>query len=217
MVGVTTPRTPRVRMSAPERRAAILAAAMDVFGTRGYHGASIDDIAQAAGISKALIYEHFASKKDLHASLLDEYAGELFLRLDANAAAGTTGAERLRGGLDAFFGFVEEHREAFRVLLRDVADPEIAQSLAAVQASAVTVVAALMTAAADRPTPPPGMDAATFQRAIEMYAAQLSGAVQSLASWWAEHRDVSRTELVDRAMEFAWVGLERLGRAAPER
>jgi hypothetical protein len=71
-----------------------------------------------------------------------------------------------------------------------------------------------MTAAPDIPAPLTDADAAQRERAIEMYAAQLSGAVQSLASWWAEHLDVPRTELVDRAMEFAWVGLERLGQAA---
>lgn len=201
-------------MTAPERREAILSAAMAAFGARGYHGASIDEIAQAAGISKALIYEHFASKKELHASLLEQHAGELFARLDANAMTGATGAERLRGGLEAFFGFVEEHREAFRVLLRDVNDPEIAESLAGVQAAAVGVVAALMAAAPDMPVPADDRGAAARTRAIEMYAAQLSGAMQSLANWWNEHQDVPRAEVIDRAMELTWVGLERLGQAA---
>jgi AcrR family transcriptional regulator len=198
-------------MSAPERREAILAAAMAVFGARGYHGASIDEIAQAAGISKALIYEHFASKKDLHATLLSEHAGELFARLEANAATGTTGEERLRGGLEAVLGFVEEHREAFRVLLRDLNDPEIAEALAGVQAQAVSVVAALMAAEAS-PTPAPyaGLSRAQRERAVEMLAAQLAGAVQSLANWWYDHQDVPREEVVDRAMDFAYIGLERL-------
>ena len=105
--------------------AAILATAEEVFGRRGYHGASLDEIAQAAGISKALIYEHFASKRALHASLLEAHVGEIFLRLQANAESGTTGEERLRGGVDAFLSFVEEHRDAFRALLRDAADPEV--------------------------------------------------------------------------------------------
>jgi AcrR family transcriptional regulator len=197
----------RTRMTASERREAILAAAMAVFGERGYHGASIDEIAQAAGISKALIYEHFASKKELHASLLDRYAGELFARLEANAATGTGGEQRLRGGMEAFFGFVEEHREAFRVLLRDLNDAEVVEALAGVQEQAVGVIAALM--AAD----PDGAPAAA-DRDVEMLAAQLSGAVQSLANWWGEHRDVPRAVVVERAMQFAWTGLERLGARA---
>ncbi len=80
-----TPGTRR-RLPAGERRTAILDAAMQEFAARGFHGASIDDIAQAAGISKALIYEHFPSKKDLHVSLLDMHVQELFDRLAVNAA-----------------------------------------------------------------------------------------------------------------------------------
>jgi AcrR family transcriptional regulator len=54
--------TPRKRLTAGERRAAIQSSALEVFAERGYHTSSIDDIARTAGISKALIYEHFASK-----------------------------------------------------------------------------------------------------------------------------------------------------------
>src|SRR4051794_20707557 len=117
---------PRRRMPAPLRREAILAAAEEVFARRGYHGASLDDIAQAAGISKALIYEHFTSKRELHASLVNAHVKEIFRRLEANAETGTSGEQRLRGGIDAFLSFVEEHREAWRALFRDAADPEVA-------------------------------------------------------------------------------------------
>ncbi len=53
--------TPRRRLTGEERRAAILDSALAVFGERGYHASSIDDIARAGGTSKALIYEHFDS------------------------------------------------------------------------------------------------------------------------------------------------------------
>ncbi len=164
-------------MPAPLRREAILAAAEEVFAANGYHGASLDDIAQAAGISKALIYEHFASKRELHASLITAYVEETFRRLQANATAGLRGEERLRGGIDAFLSFVEEHREGWRALFRDAADPDAPHE---------------------------------SERAIEMHAALLSGAVQSLANWWYDHQDVPRQRLVDRAIEFCWVGLDRL-------
>ena len=59
----------RRRMPAAQRREVILAAAEETFARCGYHGASLDDIAHGAGVSKALIYEHFASKRELHASL----------------------------------------------------------------------------------------------------------------------------------------------------
>jgi AcrR family transcriptional regulator len=199
----------RRRMRAPQRREVILAAAEEVFAANGYHGASLDEIAQAAGISKALIYEHFASKRDLHASLLDAHVAEIFRRLQANAEAGTTGEERLRGGIDAFLGFVEEHREAWRALFRDATDPEVADLLQRVQAQATGVIAALI-AADPGARQDPSVSERERELRIEMHAQLLSGAVQSLANWWHDRQDVSRAQLVDRAMEFAWIGIERL-------
>ena len=70
-------------MPAGERRAAILDAALSVFAEHGYHAASIDEIARGAEVSKALIYEHFASKQALWASLLDAQVAEIFRRLAA--------------------------------------------------------------------------------------------------------------------------------------
>jgi AcrR family transcriptional regulator len=198
---------PRRRMPAPLRREAILAAAEEVFARSGYHGAALDDIAQAAGISKALIYEHFASKRELHASLVNAHVEEIFQRLQASAATDRPGEERLRGGIDAFLSFVEEHREAWRALFRDAADPEVGDVIDRVQAQATAVIAALI--AADPDAPQEG------EQAIEMHAALLSGAVQSLANWWHDHQDVPRASLVNRAMDFCWVGLDRLRVRAP--
>jgi AcrR family transcriptional regulator len=189
-------------MPAPQRRQGILVAAEEVFARSGYHGASLDDIAQAAGISKALIYEHFSSKRDLHASLVSAHVDEIFRRLQANAGAGLPGEERLRAGIDAFLSFVEEHREAWRALFRDAADPEVGDVIERVQAQATAVIAALI---AEDPEAP-----RESGEAIEMHAALLSGAVQSLANWWHDHQDVPRAALVDRAIQFCWVGLDRL-------
>jgi AcrR family transcriptional regulator len=197
-----TPR--RARLPAAERRAAILAAALEVFAERGYHGTSIDDVARAAGVSKALIYEYFASKRDLHGLLLGEHVDELFARLQANAAEGGTGEERLRGGIDAFLSFVEAHRDAFRVLFRDAADPEVADALSGVQAQAVGVIVALIEADPESPR--------HSAQGAETHAALLSGALQGLANWWYDHQDVPRAELVERAMEFAWIGIDGLRR-----
>ncbi|HEX8856532.1 MAG TPA: TetR/AcrR family transcriptional regulator [Thermoleophilaceae bacterium] len=194
----------RGRLTGAERRAAILDAAMEVFARRGFHGSSIDEIAKAAGISKALIYEHFPSKKDLHNSLLEHQVDELLGRLDASAATGDAGDMRLRAGVEAFLGFVEERREAWRMLFRDSADPDLAETFERVQLRATAAIADLI--ARD-----PGASAApeaSFN--IEMLAQQLSGSVQSLANWWYVHQDVPREEVVSRVMDFAWVGLGRL-------
>jgi AcrR family transcriptional regulator len=193
-------------MSAVDRRAAIIHAAMKAFATRGYHGTSIDDVAAEAGISKALIYEHFASKQDLHDTVIAAQAAELFGRLAAAADPQLDAAERLRGGIDAFLGFVEERREAWRALFRDSADPHLGEVVERVQRQATAAIAELMHAGLD-PAPRPGTPE---HDDVEMLAQMLSGAVQALAYWWYDHRAVPRAVLVDRAMAFAWLGLERL-------
>ncbi len=186
----------RRRLSGVERREAILAAAMAVFAERGYHGASVDDVATAAGVSKALIYEHFPSKKDLHASLVEREVTDLFARLAENASSGRHGADRMRGGVDAFLGFVEERRVAWRLLFRDAADGENADVLDRAETRAVTAIVAL----SEDQTPEPA-------EVREIYARLLAGALQSLANWWLDHPEVPRERLVDRVLEFAWHGL----------
>ena len=190
---------PRRRLSAAERRERILAAAQAVFAQTGYHGSSLDDIAKASGTSKALIYEHFESKRELHEVLVNEHASELARRFAANAAAGLVGEERLRTGIDVFFGWVQERREAWRALFRDAADPELAPLIDRLQAQATRAIVALV---------PAGRDADDQQ--LEMYAQLTSGACQALANWWGDHPEVPRDVLVDRVMEVVWDGMSRL-------
>ena len=207
---------PRKRLSAEDRRAAILDAALEVFSRRGYNGASIDEIAHAAGISKALIYEHFPSKKDLHVSLLERHVQDIFVRLSQTADTGDPGEVRLRRGVDAFFQWVETHPEAFRLLFRDTFEIEVAEVLNRLQGQATGAIAALMAAEPAERVPRERLPDPAL--AIEAMAQQLSGGAQSLALWWQTHPEVEREWLVDRVMEYAWFGLERVRageRAAP--
>jgi AcrR family transcriptional regulator len=202
----------RRRLTAEERRAGILDAAVQVFSARGYHSSSIDDIAREAGISKALIYEHFESKQGLYADLLERKANELFERLAA-ALAGVgveSGVDRLAAGLDAFFDFVEERREAWRILFRDVGDPETAAVLDRILSQVTAVVADLI--AQDPGVRALDQDETQGDQAIGLLARMLVGAVQSVANWWADHREVPRDQIVEMVMDFAWLGLERLRR-----
>lgn len=198
--------TARKRLSAQERRASILAAATEVFAERGYNGASLDEIAETASISKALIYEHFPSKRELQTALLEAQEEELVRRLTAAADPAKDPALRLRDGIDAFLGFVEENPLAQRMLFRDAGEPEVAEVLRRLRGEVVGVIAELM--ASD-----PAAEAigeAQRERAIEALAQLLAGAVQGIADWWHDHAELSRDEIVDSVMEFAWLGLERL-------
>jgi AcrR family transcriptional regulator len=204
--------TPRKRLSAGEQRAAIQSSALEVFAERGYHTTSIDDIARAAGISKALIYEHFASKQQLHADLLEVHASELYRRIaDAvEEVEAQSGAARLTAGLEAYLSFVEERRDAWRVLFRETVDPESAAALDRVSAQVTALVAALI---AQDPGATPRDDAhPETDRGIQQLAQMLVGAIQSSANWWDDHREVRRDRVLETAMEFVWFGLDRLGR-----
>jgi AcrR family transcriptional regulator len=202
----TQARQIRKRLTAEERREAILDAALEVFARRGFNGASIDEIAHAAGVSKALIYEHFPSKRDLHVSLLERHVQEIFVRLAVSAATDDPGEVRLRGGVDAFLEFVETRRDAFQMLFRDAVEPAVAELVAGVQQQAAAAVAGMI---ATEPRAKRG-DPERDRQGVEMLGHQLTGAVQSLAVWWGDHPEVPREVLVDSVMNFAWVGLERL-------
>jgi AcrR family transcriptional regulator len=203
--------TPRKRLTGEERRVAILESALAVFAQRGYHASSIDDIAREGGVSKALIYEHFASKQDLYAELLEQHAGHLFSALaEAISEAGTSASARLAVGFDAFYGFVEEHRVAWRMLFREATDPEAVAVLDRITAEVTSFVAGVI--AEDPGTRRGGDDEGAREQRIQVLAQLLVGAVQSLANWWADHQELPRRRIVEMTMDFAWLGLQRLSR-----
>ena len=92
----------RRRMPAADRREAILAAALDVFAHGGYHETSLDAVAARAGVSKALIYEHFRGKEELYIELLDMVVAEAMGRvIEAGSPAGATGVARFEPAIRA--------------------------------------------------------------------------------------------------------------------
>jgi AcrR family transcriptional regulator len=196
-------------MSAADRREAILAAARDAFSEGTYHEIALERVAERAGISKALIYEHFPSKRDLHRALLEDYFGDLLERVVDAIAAAEPGEQSLRAGLDAFLGFVEERRNAWRILVLNVADPAIAERMERLRDQVAVLITARMVEEG-----PPGELVAGLGReqAIAMVAQQIVGAGQSLANWWVEHPDVEREHLLEAAMDFMWVGLRGVER-----
>jgi AcrR family transcriptional regulator len=200
----------RRRLTAEERRSAILDAALTAFSQKGYHATSLDDIAREAEVSKALIYEHFASKQELHADLIARNARELTQRV-AGALSGVeieSTVKRLATGLEAFFAFVEERRDAWRMLFRETTDPDAAAVVDRMVEQVTEEVTGLI--ALD-----PGARAlhqGGAEPALRLLAEMLVGGVQSMANWWADHPEVSRAQMVEIAMDFAWLGLERLSR-----
>ncbi len=196
---------PRRRLSAEERRHSILAAANQVFGERGYDHVRIDDVAAAAGISKALIYEHFASKEELYIELMNNAATEMLgLLVAAASAPGMAGALRMENAASAGFLFVQEHPHAFHMFVRDVSDPQISERQEALRRSAVTAMADVME------MEPPETRAGMTRQHTEQLAEMVVAGFYALADWWLRNPGFPRSELVRSMLQFMWLGLGRM-------
>ena len=87
-----------VRLSRSARRAQLLVAARDVFAAQGYHAAAMDDIAERAGVSKPVLYQHFPGKLELYRALLTTCADDLVERVRDAIGRTSDNRERVRGG-----------------------------------------------------------------------------------------------------------------------
>ena len=196
---------PRKRLKAEERRESILRAANSVFGQHGYEHVRIDDVAAAAGISKALIYEHFRSKQELYVELMNRAAIDLLGRIVAAASApGVEGAARLEAGSKAGFGFVAEQPEAFQMFVRDVTDPEVAAVQSALRRGAVSAMVGVME------MEPVATREGLERRHLEQLAEMMVGGYYALADWWLRNREADIAELTAIQLNFMWLGLDRM-------
>ena len=199
----------RQRLTKDERRERILDAAAQVFADRGYEPATLDEIAEAAGISKPVIYDHFSSKKDLHISLIESH-GEALIAFMAERVGQSQGpAEALASGLGALLEFVERDPYAWRLLFQEpsATDPEIVE---AHRANQTNTTAALTAFAAAQPFEANADDPVEREVALELIAQMIKMSGAGVVTWWYEHRDVSREQLLEVMMSTLWIGLERL-------
>ncbi|MCB8914668.1 MAG: TetR/AcrR family transcriptional regulator [Thermoleophilales bacterium] len=204
-----SPKPPEVRRRIPavERRKLILEAALDVFAKGGYQETKLDEVAEKAGVSKALIYEHFSSKRELYKEILETWVGELLGRvLAAATAAGERSEDRLVAGLDGLLAFVEERRDAWRLLVRHRASDDVTDTWDRLFEEVARIIGAMMAPEMPKSSLPEGAD---FGLVLEATSRQLIGAVTAIANWWDEHREVPREQVLAMVMEFAWVGMER--------
>ena len=111
--------TTKRRMRAPERRAQLIEVARQVFGRAGFHGVSMDDVARAAGVTKPILYDHFGSKEELYVALLDADAHSLEDRVRSAIAEASGNRERIRQSFQAYFDFVDDHAEGFRLFMQE--------------------------------------------------------------------------------------------------
>jgi AcrR family transcriptional regulator len=211
------------RLPRAVREQQMLDAAVKVFSRRGFHAASMDEIAEQAGISKPMVYAYLGAKDELFIACLRREATRLMEAIADAVIAGTehtpaettgdesTGRdsappdEQLWRGLRAFFGFVGAHREGWRVLYRQArAQEPFSGEVAMMRARMVEVVASLLGHALAAQYLP------VRDSELEVMAYALVGASESLADWLADHPDEDPERTATQMMNVAWLGAERL-------
>jgi AcrR family transcriptional regulator len=194
------------RLSAADRRRTILDSALRLFAERGYEGASVDDIAAEAGITVAVIYSHFQSKQQLHATVLQEQWESLLAYQSQFVLQHPPGRERLRVAFTSFFEWCEANALAWRLVFRDLGGPaEVVREherISGLLTQAIVAVLATEDTADPRLSSEPG---------VVIVAEYLKGGMNAVARWWYDNPGVSRQEIIDLLADVTWYGFEPLG------
>ncbi|WP_327289325.1 TetR/AcrR family transcriptional regulator [Streptomyces sp. NBC_01198] len=189
------------RVPRAEREQQMLDAAVATFARRGYRAASMDEIAEAAGVSKPLVYLYLSSKDALFTACIRREAAALTQAVRDAVEEGATPERQLWGGLLGFFEHTSAHPDGWTILYsqaRTVGEP-FAAEVAGLRSEIVDYVAGLIAAACG-------------SQDVAGYAHALVGAAESLAGWAASSASpgLSGKDLAATLMNFAWSGLAAL-------
>jgi AcrR family transcriptional regulator len=206
------PQRGRRKLPRAVREQQMLDVAGRVFAKRGFHEASVEEIAQQAGISKPMIYNYFGSKEGLYFAYI-ELAGQRLLGRMADAARGADESReidaeaRLLASALAFFAHVDERREEWAVLFAELAarGGPFFQEVAAVRRIIIDRTAQLFDLVLVRAGISPDHVGGT-----EALACAFVGAGESLANWWLEHPEEPKEAMASRLIEVTWGGLKHL-------
>lgn len=197
--GAATTSPPRLAASA--RREQILDVALEVIGAAGYHGASMNDIAEAAGVTKPVLYQHFESKHQLYLALIDA-AGERMIGAIADATANAPdGRSQTELGFRAYFRWVADDRDAFMLLFGGNArrDDEFSRAVRRITDSAAEAIAPLIAVDMDPER----------RRTI---AHGLAGLAEGTSRYLIERAEpFDPDEVAATVSRLAWAGLRALG------
>jgi AcrR family transcriptional regulator len=196
----TTPTQPRRRLSKEARRAKLIAAAEAVFSEVGYSAATMELVAARNGVTRSLLYEHFASIDEIylecHRTAREEMQQAVFQSV---ALAGADLEDQLRAGLTAYFSYFDERPQRFELLYGPGgAGGPLAEQTGELRFMTAEGIAALFIAGAPH-----------VLRYEAVAAAHIvSGAAEQLARWWARNPGMSIATVVDGMMTVVWPGLQ---------
>lgn len=191
----------RVRMTAQQRREQLVGVARSVFAERGFEATSIEEIAERAGVSKPVVYQHFGGKQGVYAVVVDREVRRLTASI-AEAFDAPDPRSVAEDAAEAFLAYIEEHEEGFRVLIRDAPIGMTGGSFASVISDVAARAENQLVA---------GFGAQGFDEdTAPMYALMLVGAVALVGEWWLEHRDWPRDQVAAHVVNLLWRGLRGL-------
>lgn len=193
------PRLPR-----DERRAQLLNAALEVFTAAGYHSAAMDEIADAAGVSKPVLYQHFPSKLDLYLAVLDVHIDSLIFEIHKALSSGAENSDRVAATIGAYFDFIDSEGEAFRLLFESDmnVEPQVRERLNRMTYDCAAAMSAVIS-----------LETGIPKEASMLLSVGLIGTAQVTARHWLD-RDgsLSREQAIHLVSTLAWRGLSSFPR-----
>ena len=190
------------RLSAADRREQLLAVALKVFAQRGYHSTSMNDIADAAGVTKPVLYQHFDSKRALYTATLEAVGASMISALTSATSASPSGKEQTAAGMVAYFRWVADDPDAFSLLFGGGTrrDEEFAAVAQKVEKAAAELIAPLIEAGVD----------ADYQR---MVAHALIGMSEGVSRHLIRSgQKIDPDTVGEQLASLAWAGLRAVGR-----
>jgi AcrR family transcriptional regulator len=185
------------RLSANARREQLLEVALTTFARAGYHETSMNDVADAAGVTKPVLYQHFESKRELYQALLDDVGGRMVAAIRSATADVTSGRERTEHGFRAYFRWVADHPDAFVLMYGGASrqDQEFAHAVRRVTDEAANAIAPLIEA---------GIGDEHRLTLAHALVGLSEGASRRLVE---RGEDFDPDDVADQLSAFAWAGL----------
>jgi AcrR family transcriptional regulator len=195
--GERTARSARLPRSA--RRRQLLGAAQEVFVAQGYHAAAMDDIADRAGVSKPVLYQHFPGKLDLYLALLEEHAEAMVAAVRDALDSTSDNKQRVAATIEAYFRFVDEDGGAFRLVFESdlTNQPEVRERVEGTTLTCAELISEVIRE-----------DAGLPKEQSRLLAVGLVGMAQVSARYWlAEGGSIPRDAASRLLASLSWRGI----------
>lgn len=191
----------RSRMSGPERREQLIGVARDVFAEKGYEAASVEEIAERAGVSKPVLYEHFGGKEGIYAVIVDREVNALTDRIKDALAPGHP-RRTITRAVEAFLEYIETEQAGFQILVRDAPIGLGRGSLSSVLDEIAQAVEALLSVE---------LKSRGFNtKMAPILARSLVGMIALPGEWWLDVGKPKRKYVAEQIVNLAWNGLGNL-------